>query len=60
MSSTGGGYQFNMSGASIATNGSTASSVISGAIDIQGDSLTFNVSPGTVAPTRHRSFGFGG
>ncbi len=49
MSSTGGGYQFNMSGASIATNGSTASSVISGAIGIQGNSLTFNVSPGTVA-----------
>ena len=49
MSSTSGGYQFNMSGASILTNGSTASSVISGPIGIQGNSLTFNVSPGTVA-----------
>ena len=48
MSPTSGGYQFNLSGASINTNASTASLVISGPINIQGANLLFNVAQGNV------------
>jgi autotransporter-associated beta strand protein len=47
--SGGGAYQFSTSGATITTNSSTSSSVISGGLNVLGNSLTFNVSQGSAA-----------
>ncbi len=48
-SSGGGAYQFNLANVSVTSNGSTASSVVTAGLNMQGNSLTFNVSQGSVA-----------